>query len=93
MSEIYIVKGNCGQYSDWTCWEVKAFTVKGDADALADELNKVAKTYKDSDEWEDRYDDMPGPLRKRLEELDPNFQTDYTGTSYGVSTVPLSGKY
>ena len=98
MSEIYIVEGTTGAYSDKYSWIVKAFTSDVKAKELADELNcaanglfyaldeaGVCSYYMNDPEYSYIMDRFPG-IKK-----DSRFSMDYTGTSYTVLTCELEG--
>jgi len=91
MKVIYLVKGSTGEYSDTRIWEVRAFTKESEATNLALRLNALARQFKESEEFDDRYHrDEDGPIEKEIRELDEKFECDYTGTDYDVSIVPLT---
>ena len=98
MSEIYIVEGSTGAYSDRHNWLVKAFTSKAKAVELATDLNNAANGlfyaldaegissyYMNDPEYSYIMDRFPG-IKK-----DSRFSMDYTGTSYTVLTCELEG--
>lgn len=91
MSKIYVVQGNCGEYSDRTDWLVKAFLSSEAATSLRDSLNKAAIKY-GFDCGHGMVLDNSAEEQRRLKEmksLDESFQRDYTGTYYCVLTVDL----
>lgn len=98
MSEIYIVEGSTGAYSDTYSWLVKAFTSKVKAVELAIDLNNAAKGLFDAlDEAGISFYYMNDPensyIIDRFPELknDKDFSMDYTGTFYRVLTCELEG--
>jgi hypothetical protein len=44
--KIYTVFGECGEYSDWRMWAVRAFESKDSADAFCAKLNAIAAEQK-----------------------------------------------
>lgn len=79
---IWLVTGNCGEYSDRTEWPVMAFENEADAQEHArlasNRANELSARYESR--WE---------IPEKANEYDPGMQTDYTGTSYHVSLVEL----
>jgi hypothetical protein len=98
MSDIYVVFGQCGEYSDRLEWPVTAYTREEDAKEhvlkateYADAWHKLSR----SDEWIDS--SIPWDERERREKtanpLDPEFQTDYTGTRYSYGKITLQERF
>lgn len=81
MKTIYVVEGNCGEYSDRTNWLVKAFSQSESAIEFRDKLHnlavstgaKVGSVDKDGE--------------AKMKEIDPQFRSDYTGTEYCILMV------
>ena len=96
---IYIVMGQCGEHGDHSEWPVAAFFSEDKAREHAANAKKRAielyTRYASSKraawstdyeyDWEEGYTNIP----RGANEFDPAMQTDYTGTSYFVYTVPL----
>lgn len=81
MSEmVYVVGGDCGEYSDHCSWYVRIFLHKSAAEAFCERLNAWCR---------ERKADVGCTNREEHPPEDPNFQTDYTGTEYSVVEVPL----
>lgn len=76
----WIVYGRCGEYSDFTEWSVGLY----DNEEMAQKHAELATA------WAKRIVEQCNPydIRKELtQEIDPYFQTDYTGTEYVVGRV------
>lgn len=80
MKNIWLVIGECGEYSDFMGWNVASYTKECDANAHADAAQKHADSLPKND-W-DRHADMGNPH-------DPQYRSDYTGTKYRVEMVEL----
>ena len=77
--KVYVVRGSCGEYSDYRMWDVKAFASERAASDFCTGLNLWCienGVAKDSDY------SLKCPL-------DPNFESDYTGTSYHVWDIEV----
>lgn len=83
MKYVYIVMGETGEYSDQNIWTVKAFSDQLKAEQFMDECNK------ESDKIFYEYKKYNTPRLELKHSLDPNFEIDYTGTSYFVTKVEL----
>ena len=86
MSEIYVVEGNCGEYSDRCNWLVKAFSKEKDAIEFRDKLESLMEKH--GFKTGSKYSNTIG--RDEVKELDPQFQQDYTGTHYALHTLELA---
>lgn len=79
---IYVVRGQTGEYSDQNEWPVKAFNSEDKAKEyvlLCDHYAKISESKKS-----DRYDDC-----ELKNPYDPNMEMDYTGTFYKYEVVDL----
>lgn len=90
-TQVWIVMGSTGEYSDRTDWNVDAWTTEEAAinrvanlDRLMLELGLSRLNHSD-------YISREAESKKMKEhpDGDPNFQRDYTGTSYSYSMVEL----
>ncbi len=87
---IYIVEGRTGEYSDHREWPVKAFVSEEKAqefvEKVSEEYRKIRDSYGGGGDrfWYSRWlrDGEQNPL-------DPDMQTDYTGTTYSYYSVEL----
>ena len=102
LRDIWVVSGQCGEYSDRCEWTVRAFLTEAAANAYRE---KLVQAMRDGGAVEQPYDEdgggggglLPYPrfseegdaFRKKMRELDDGFYTDYTGTSYTVYRVDL----
>lgn len=79
MSEVFIIYGTTGEYSDRSEWAVAVVESESDAKtfvtALKQQYQQIPQSMHD-DRWENE-DRM-----KAIMTLDPYFSTDYTGTNY-----------
>ncbi len=91
MTEVYIVRGQTGAYSDYQEWDAAAFFRRDDADALVKQLNEwcLANLAHTSQEKE-------RARRKHLERipvlcpLDSQFNCDgLYGTEYNLATIEV----
>lgn len=104
MKNVYVVIGQCGEYSSHSEWGVRAFLDKDVAEDYAFRATKEAKRlerlYKaDYKQWERANpDDIHAPGRpdtykdpvKYGSALDPEFHADaYAGTDYFVMVLPM----
>ena len=85
MTNVYVVVGSSGEYSDRTEWGVVAFISE---DAAKDHVEKATKRAKELEatrptDWTKQADHF------KSNEFDPDMKTDYTGTSYYYITVEL----
>lgn len=83
MKNIYIVEGNCGEYSDRVNWLVKAFHNEDAAIKFKEKLMSICNKYGAT------VGAVEGEEKNKIRELDPQFQSDYTGTIYFVLNVEL----
>ena len=85
MSDIYVVMGRTGEYSDRSEWGVVAFKNEEAAKQHVEKATHRAKELEATkpSQWED----LQAHLKKN--EFDPNMELDYTGTSYYYMAVEL----
>lgn len=100
---IYLVLGDCGEYSDRRDWIVCAFydeeQAKGRVEELRVELERIhSELHIAEHEWIRLDGDFAvhrlndeSKVETKLATLDPHFRSDYTGTSYSVITTELYG--
>lgn len=83
---IYIVTGSTGEYSDRTEWTVRAFENEADAKAFVEMADAWAR------EWFNRHQDArwTDEAENDRPAHDPDFRSDYTGTSYYMSACPMA---
>lgn len=81
---IYVVIGECGEYSDNTQWPVLWRHTKEDAEVAIDQLNREALEFK---RIYDASADLVDVEAYRATMLDPSFASDYTGTKYHVWAI------
>lgn len=76
---IFLVVGECGEYSDHLTWVSKAFKSEVGAEIFMEECEKAAEAFY--------------ALRKLhkcpVNLVDPGFESDYTGTEYEIEEVEL----
>lgn len=79
---IFVVMGTCGEYSDRNEWAVMAYFSEAKAQEHVVNADRRAKELYATHEsrWQ---------IAGGANQFDPNMQTDYTGTSYFIYTVPL----
>ena len=75
---IWVVSGSTGAYSDRVEWNVCAFG----SEAEADKFNNLCQVEADKFNYDCCRDDYG-------HKYDPQFQLDYTGTSYYTGVVEL----
>jgi hypothetical protein len=85
MSDIWVVMGTTGEYSDRSEWPVKAFRDQEVAERFAlaakvraDEIEATRDALQASGEWNNAADQA----LVETNELDPDMSMDYTGTDY-----------
>lgn len=85
MKKIFVVFGSTGEYEDYREWNVRAFLNKKQAEKFAIDCQQL-------------YDEQTKNVNFNKyafincnwkHPLDSNFQTDYNGTKYYISEVPL----
>lgn len=86
MTQIHVVIGSTGEYSDRDEWLVAAYpdlTLAEEHVGIASDRARelFAATKSDPDPW--------GARRSSVNVYDPNGRMDYTGTSYWVAIVEL----
>ena len=89
MSEIYVIEGQTGEYSDSQHWLVAAYTDRSRAEAEVVRLTMLAKVaerfaggrWLGSGEWH--------VAESAAKAVDPQFKCDYTGTTYSVMALDL----
>lgn len=79
---VWVVSGWCGEYSDHRVWTVAAYLDKAEA------LRHAEKAKARADEIQDRRHEWP-KIPENSNEWDPNGSQDYTGTEYGVTSLPI----
>lgn len=88
MDKVWIVMGSTGEYSDRTEWPVIAFTSEAAAKGRIADLD--TRMQQMPQEWrEDRWD-HEDEIKAHMSQLDPGFQTRYTGTSYFFYEVDVA---
>ena len=92
MSEIFVVQGSTGEYSDHREWLIKAFVKELAAQdfvekvsARAREITQAEETARDARDYS--FYDRKDP--KFVNELDKDMQIDYTGVEYTYFPVEL----
>lgn len=80
---VYVVMGETGEYSDHREWPVSAYLHEDEAKEIVLALH-VWLRENEADRTNYRYAETRPACP-----LDPNFETDYTGTRYYVMPVPL----
>ena len=92
-SEIYIVYGSTGEYSDHREWPVAAFASESAARAKVLRCVERVRLYKDADKEPCSLEFRARRARREsldvFKDEDPGLQVDYTGTTYDVWTVPF----
>lgn len=94
MSEIWIVEGSSGEYSDHSDWPIKAFRVKTAAERLVVEAQARAneieqnKQSMDWSDWCDLQDQQP-PDPRTVNEFDPDMEMSYNGVHYTCYAIEL----
>ena len=73
----YIVMGTTGEYSDRCEWTVRVFKDETEATDFIGSLEEVYRSFKSISSW--REEDA---CLEAMTSLDPNFECDYTGTSW-----------
>ena len=95
MSMAYIVSGNTGEYSGFTCWYLKVFLSEAPAQEMTSKLNAFLKSKGWDRELYNKtlkidfngYDQEPGDV---LNPDDPQLTfVSYGGEEYEVIEVPL----
>lgn len=81
---IYVVIGECGEYSDREEWLVEAYHSEDAARARVVELESLVRLLRGLRTIREREDAM-----RRHQRGDQNFQTDYTSTRYRYQSVRL----
>ena len=78
---IWIVEGRCGEYSDRSEWAV----VWCETEAEANEVAQRCREEDGSLDEDEREEARPGSdvVANKIK-TDPNYRTDYRGTTYGV---------
>jgi hypothetical protein len=89
---IYVVMGTTGEYSDRVEWPVKAFQSEEKAEKFINHLSLKYKTYPGGTTgygFERGPDEEEDALQEYMEEFDPGFEEDYTGTFWYLFEVEL----
>lgn len=84
--KIWIVTGECGEYSDWTCWTACAFDTEEKAQAFEKECNDFEKKL---NEKYDRFD--YSSLEKARQSHPDKYASKYhsSNCTYKVSELEL----
>jgi len=104
MTDVFIVIGCAGEYSDRMEWAVKVFTDKKMAMREVEHLTLKSKEfYARYEEYKYASIDEPGSTKKYLnwvrrnnpvfdemKKYDPRFEQNYTGTEYFLWTAPIA---
>lgn len=90
MAEIWIVSGSTGQYEDYTCWDVCAFSTKELAQDLVDSLNhRALELGVQSSQCRCDYHSREQCV-VYMRALDPTIpHIDYNGVDYGCHPLTL----
>lgn len=80
-SEIYLVRGESGEYDSWVSWNVKAFASSRKANAFARKLRKIVNDEKPI------HLDILDNIVDTIVKYDPNCDVQITGVKYEV--VPI----
>jgi hypothetical protein len=83
---IQVVVGSTGEYSDRSEWLAKAFRTKSEAEEYIRLLQENYRQFS-GDYGYTRTDEEAAKLEKTMQELDPHFQEDYTGTYWFAEEV------
>jgi hypothetical protein len=90
MTQIYVLIGNTGCWSDRTEWLVCAYKDKDLATAACNQANQEASDYFTKHE---NYYAETGSIREQdritMLTIDPTAMFDYTGTSYDIKECKL----
>lgn len=93
--KVYLIFGHTGEYADYTSWMIKkAFTNRESAIEHRDLLNNTLKNlnaYPDENNdipW-DIYTDKSKEIYQVMNQLEPKFRLDYTGTKYEIEEAEL----
>jgi hypothetical protein len=90
MTKLYLVRGTTGEWSDRTEWSVAAFTDKRSALEYMTTLLKEYHSFPQNDRGYSRDDKERESLEEHMMKFDPNFEEDYTGTSWFIEyDIPL----
>lgn len=84
MFNVYLVKGNTGEYEDRSDWVVKAYTSSEKASDLVGALNILVEGAGKLD-----YDERDDLVEKIRETLDPDCDIDYTGDYYNIEIIEV----
>ena len=87
---LWLVTGTTGEYSDRSEWPVAAFDAEDDAKSFVNFLDEkqrelsaaLGMTSPGYQEWDKRQS-----REEAMRAFDPNYSTDYTGTSWSVGPV------
>lgn len=83
MNKVYVVMGQCGEYSDHQEWSVAAYR----SESLAAE--RVANATRRGAEVEAKLKEGYNYNVLKENEFDPDMRSDYTGTEYYIMPVDL----
>lgn len=93
--KIYIVQGECGEYSDRSQWIVKAFKDKKKADFFVERIELLVPTirqnyYDNEDDFEKQAIFLCDFMKSELKHLDPDLRCYYDGSfEHWVEEVEL----
>lgn len=93
--KVFIVRGQCGEYSDREEWLVAAFMSRASADdfeAMCTDFARAHGVHRDQPKqptWNERRVFMDNIKSGALVAPDPSIRADYTGSDYVVLEVPL----
>lgn len=87
----YLIEGRCGEYSDRRTWPVCAYLNKARARDKVEHLTLKAKEAAVEFGEDFRYNVWDETVRKAICAFigDPNFQSDYTGTTYHYYEIDI----
>ncbi len=88
--KIFVIQGSTGQYSDWTCWHVAAYTTREQANLHCERLSAAMVpapphtlgSYQEHKERKAQQDAIRATL-------DPHCDIDYNGAEYEVVELVL----
>lgn len=100
-NEVHVVMGSGGEYSDKRFWFVRGFLRRTSADLFAAKMNQWCVEHGCHESkpdkfslWEEEhffnYDEKDRWPEHLHPPGDPTFQLQYTGTKYGVISMPLT---
>lgn len=93
LTEVYVVTGQTGEFSDWHTWHVAAFLFEEQAQELCDKLENWCRDNKCHCSTP-RREITAARVAEEIPEkcpFDPNFLYYSDGVGYTVETIPLKG--